>query len=101
MPYRNRSPFIIGAPNTPMAASYHEVTRKLTGGILQRLKSMSRPRDLKQKESIETSQAFKGSTQPLKGSAKKVSPLNLLKQQIHTELIREMDLKKDITNSTG
>ena len=90
------TPFIIGTPNIPMAASYHEATRKLTGGLLQNLKSLSRPKNLQQQKGAEV-------TSPMtkEKSSKKVNPMNLLKQQIHTELIREMDLKKDITNSKG
>ena len=92
-------PFVIGAPNIPMTASYHEMTRRLTGGILQKLKSVSKPKGLKPKESNLTHQTSQKSTSLLKN--KNINPLNILKQQIHRELIREMDLKKDITNSKG
>ncbi len=96
------TPFVLGAPDTPITASYHEVVRKLTGGLLRKLKSVSRPQNLQAKQP--GSKGAKGSqerSEKLRGTPQKLSPLNLLKQQIHTELIREMDLKKDITNSKG
>ena len=93
------TPFIIGAPHTPMTDSYHGLMRKLTGGILQKLKALSRPKEFKQQKSTASTPSLKASES--RTSQKQVHPMNLLKQQIHKELIREMDLKKDITNSKG
>ena len=88
------TPFIIGIPNIPMTDSYHKLTRKLTGGVLQKLKTLSRPKTLQQQTPLTPQKSTPGSQKP-------VHPTNLLKQQIHRELIREMDLKKDIMNSKG
>ncbi|HMN68552.1 MAG TPA: CpaF family protein, partial [Bdellovibrionales bacterium] len=103
-------PFVAGNPASPMSSAYHEVVRKLTGGILQKLKAASRPKM--------TSVAKPGASGPetataglpsmldpknaKRGSRKKeIGPLTLLKMQVHSGLIKEMDLKKDLMNSEG
>lgn len=106
-------PFVIGSPQSPMSSAYHEVVRKLTGGILQRLKAASKPKIT----ALAKDNLLGGSTANAAGSglpsmmdpknAKKgarkrdISPLTLLKMQVHSGLIKEMDLKKDIMNSEG
>ena len=86
-------PFILSHPNTAMARSYHQVIRQLTGGILQRNKQLSRskmsaakkPSAGVQKEDISSDENMDSST--------------LLKLQVHSELIQEMDLNKDLTKA--
>ncbi|MCC7404012.1 MAG: Flp pilus assembly complex ATPase component TadA [Bdellovibrionales bacterium] len=100
------TPFVLTAQNTPLAAAYHEVARKLTGGILQRLKSLSRPQNLQAVGNVTSVnapaqlQAPAGGGRAAKG-ARQLDSLTLLKMQIHTELIKEMDLKKDLTGTKG
>ena len=93
------TPFIVGSPNIPMASAYHELTRKLTGGVLQKLKSIAKPKGLRPKKS--TPEKASQNTTSGRTSSSASNPLNRLKEQIHKELIREMDLKKDLTNSHG
>ncbi|MCB0364046.1 MAG: Flp pilus assembly complex ATPase component TadA [Bdellovibrionaceae bacterium] len=101
------TPFVLTAQNTPLAAAYHEISRKLTGGILQKLKALTRPQNLQaamapapgaaaQLQSGPSSMVQRGAKGP-----KQLDPLTLLKMQIHTELIKEMDLKKDLTGTKG
>ena len=98
-------PFVLGSPQTPLAAAHHDVARKLTGGILQKLKATSRPKTLSVQSAPGT--ALAGGTEkpgvpsPLKKTTRELSPVTLLKMQIHTELIKEMDLKKDLSNTQG
>lgn len=90
------TPFVMSHGNAPVTAAYHDTVRKLTGGILQKLKGLSKPRVSKPSAQAEIS----GSVQsPQKGVAKSIDPLTLLKMQVHSALIKEMDLKKDIVNS--
>lgn len=35
------TPFVLSAPKSPLSAAYTDIARKLTGGVLQRLKSLS------------------------------------------------------------
>ncbi len=105
------TPFVISTPNSPMSSAYHEIVRRLTGGILQKLKTASKPKL--------TALAGNTGAKPAAGAPKSGLPsmldpkanrrgrkremgaLTLLKMQIHSELIKEMDLKKDIMNSDG
>jgi len=38
------SPFVVSQARTPMASAYHDLVRKLSGGILQKLKELSKPK---------------------------------------------------------
>ncbi|MGE4131274.1 MAG: ATPase, T2SS/T4P/T4SS family [Bdellovibrionales bacterium] len=106
-------PFVMMAPQSPMSAAYHETVRRLTGGILQKLKASSKP---KLKSTLkELPGAVGGSGKDnvglpsmldpkaaRKGSRKReMSPLTLLKMQVHSGLIKEMDLKKDLMSTDG
>lgn len=90
------TPFVIGAANTPLTAAYHDLVRKLTGGILQKLKTYIKPR---QKASIELKGDVAPEVKGPKGKKKEIHPLTLIKMQVHSALIKEMDLKKDIVNT--
>ncbi len=105
-------PFVIGAPTSPMSSAYHDLVRKLTGGVLQKLKTASRPKITNlAKESVGggTSEKAGGSGLPSmmdpknakRGSRKQLSPLTLLKMQVHSGLIKEMDLKADVMKTDG
>jgi len=92
------TPFVLGAPNTPVAAAYHDTVRKLTGGILQKLKTLSKPRP----KSTEKTPALDPGVKEQKVRGKRKRNLDahtLLKMQVHSALIKEMDLKKDIVNT--
>lgn len=103
------TPFMLTAPQSPIAQSYSEIVRKMTGGILQKLKLLSRPQSLKPKPvalaAAKNPQEALISSNTKKtrdgGRNKEPNPLNVLKMQIHTALIRELDLKKDLTNTKG
>lgn len=74
------TPFTLSQINTPITKSYFDLARKLTSGILQKLQNTQKPK--------------------LKTSASDTNdnnPVTLLKIQIHKELIKEMDLKKDLS----
>lgn len=101
------TPFVLTAQNSPITTSYHEISRKLTGGILQKLKSLTRPENLQAKGGSGPGGVaqLKGATDKKSGPGSKadraLNPQTLLKMQIHSALIKEMDLKKDLTNSQG
>ncbi len=88
-------PFVLTQPNSALTKSYTEITRKLTGGLLQKLKSISRP---KREQKIES-----GDLPPDMQASRDdgLDAETLLKLQIHSQLIKEMDLKKDLTNTKG
>ena len=90
-------PFVISHPQSPVAKGVHDTVRKLTAGILQRGKEMGRKATpekktgaLPDKKSIPSIREKGGET---------LDSMTLLKLQIHSELIKEMDLKKDLTQA--
>jgi pilus assembly protein CpaF len=103
-------PFVLSNPASPASSAYHEIVRKLTGGILQKLKTASRPKVTAVAKAADAT----GGPAPdpnaglpsmmanrKTGSKRDIGPLTLLKMQVHSGLIKEMDLKKDIMNSEG
>ncbi len=88
------TPFVLSAPKAPISMAHHEVVRKLTGGILQQLKSSARPQELKFKREapVET-------TGRAKGPPRNVDARTALKLTAHSELIKAMDLKKNLTDT--
>lgn len=86
MSLQKYTPFVISAPKAPVTAAYYDVARKLTGGVLQRLKTLSRPKPA-------PTAAAAGDA----GGAVNTQGMDartLLKIRIHNELIRTVDLKK-------
>ncbi|MBX7231931.1 MAG: Flp pilus assembly complex ATPase component TadA [Bdellovibrionales bacterium] len=100
------SPFVISAPQSPVSLAFHEIVRLLTGGILQKLKSTARPKAVTSSQASGVG-AIAGQVMPqdkgprVRGAKKVLHPMTLLKLQVHSGLIKEMDLKKDIMNSEG
>ena len=101
-------PFVVAAPGQPISAAYHDLVRKMTGGILQKLKGLSRPKVTTVKATSSTGTAAESGPPLLSmektrksGRKRDINPLTLLKMQVHSGLIKEMDLKKDIVNSEG
>tara|TARA_B100000609_G_scaffold199568_1_gene204244 strand:- start:10819 stop:13062 length:2244 start_codon:yes stop_codon:yes gene_type:complete len=92
------TPFILGAPNAAISAAYHDTVRKLTGGILQKLKTLSKPRPKSADKPAEIEGSQDAPKGP-KGRKRNLDAHTLLKMQVHGALIKEMDLKKDIVNT--
>jgi len=93
-------PFVLFRPSDSISQAYHDMTRRLVGGVLQKNKSLIRP---SKKPNMATSNIATEDTGSSSASGmgrkRKLSPLVALKMQIHTELIKEMDLKKDLTQA--
>jgi len=100
------TPFVMTHANTPLGAAYFDIVRKLAGGVLQRLKTLNRP-SVKPVVKAETqgTAALGGQGQtksgPKKTRARDLTPEVHLKLQIHSALIKEMNLKKDVTDTKG
>lgn len=88
MALQKYTPFVLAAPKAPVTAAYYDTARKLTGGILQRLKTISRPKPVIAESAAAAS--ADGATTPTSG----MDSRTLLKIRIHNELIRTVDLKK-------
>lgn len=91
------NPFVLSQANSAWTKSCYELARKLGRGLLQQGKLIGRKAPPKQE--TKASQAMDKSL-PSSGSTKdNIEPLTLFKLQIHSELIEEMDLKKDLTKA--
>ncbi len=101
------TPFVISSGNTPVAAAYHEIVRKLSGGILQKLKALAKPKLTMAASAANANALQAGSSEkssPLKKRTRVLDPVTLLKMQAHSELIKEMekqDLKREMSNTNG
>ncbi len=82
---KRATPFLLLSPQSPLANSYTEIVRKLTGGILQKLKTISKGNIL----------SFDKAEAPTPGTSGQMDPRTHLKITIHTRLIKEMNLKND------
>lgn len=87
MALQKYTPFVISSPKAPVTAAYFDVARKLTGGVLQRLKTLSRP-----KPAAPAASTDGGANAPAGMSG--MDPRTMLKIRVHNELIRTVDLKK-------
>lgn len=83
MALQKYTPFVLSSPKAPVTAAYYEITRRLTGGILQKLKTISKPKPVQAAESSATLVNASG-----------MDAKTLLKLRVHSELIRTVDLKK-------
>ncbi len=96
---QRQTPFVPSSPGAAISMAYHDVVRRLSGGILQKLSQLQKP-----KTSLQTSvNAQVGATLPgnTASSKKALDPRNLLKIKIHGELIMSRDLKKEISETKG
>lgn len=87
MALQKYTPFVLSAPKAPVTAAYYDVARKLSGGILQRLKTLTRPKPL---AAPPEANPASGAPTPSHG----FDARTMLKIRIHNELIRTVDLKK-------
>lgn len=97
------APFVLNQPKVPISTAYHEVVRKLTGGILQKNKSLARPgaANVVLKSESQTPQAAAQQTRSVRGQKRELDPRTVLKMRCHTELLAAMDLKKGIADTQG
>ena len=86
-------PFIISQPNSPATQGIRKIINSLQGGLLEKGQKLGRQMDF----SVKIQDTAKVS-QPTKNEGG-LDSITLLKLQIHSELIKEMDLKKDLTKA--
>jgi septum site-determining protein MinD len=83
-------PFVLNQNKLPISVAYHDIVRKLTGGTLQRLKSLNRPQ-------VTPTGQLSNSISAVENSDTRTA----LKLRVHSELIKTMDLKKGITETNN
>lgn len=90
------TPFVLSATKAPITASYFDVVRKLTGGVLQRLKSLQKPKP----QAVPASSSSNPSS-AANVNSKDLDPRTQLKLRVHSELIRTADLNKLLAETRG
>lgn len=101
MALQTGNPVVVAQPQSQISQAYHELTRKLTSNsFLNRLQQIQRPSGVTAPVAPSTQSASSGGRTPT-SAERKNSPRNLLKEQIHRELINTMNLKKGITETKG
>ncbi len=90
------TPFVLSASKTPITAAYFDVVRKFTGGVLQRLKSLNKPKPAPAAAPSGTSSPNSSTT-----NNKDLDPRTQLKLRVHSELIRTADLNKLLAETRG
>ena len=98
---QSSTPFVLSGTPSQLASSYHELVRRLTGGVLQKLKSLSHSTTKKDTSSSSKTPALGQKQDSEKGKSSHKQMINSIKLQIHSELIKEMDVKKDMTQIKG
>ena len=93
-------PFVPANPKAPISAAYFEIVRKLTGGVLQSLRSTARPKTLKAKATaVDSGSGISESiARPGDSANKNLEPKIKLKLTVHEELIKDPELKKFMTS---
>lgn len=90
-------PFVLSQNKAPLSLAYHDIVRRLTGGILQKLKTLSRPQPQTPQQITVAS-----STNAVNDNAfPSIDARTALKIRVHNELIKAMDLKKGITETNN
>lgn len=87
------TPVVLANPKAPITGAYFDLVRKLTAGILQRLKALSKP---KMAPPAETDAPKSGNI-----SMANIDPRTQLKLRVHSELIRTADLNKLMAETKG
>lgn len=89
------TPMVLAAPKAPVTAAYYDVVRKLTGGVLQRLKALAKPKP------APTPSAENSGNTSAAASGNGLDPRTQLKLRVHSELIRTVELNKLLTETRG
>lgn len=87
------TPLVLAAPKAPVTAAYYDFVRKLTSGVLQRLKSLAKP---KAPPPVAVESPSSGNV-----SSANIDPRTQLKLRVHSELIRTADLNKLLAEAKG
>lgn len=88
------TPFVLSQPKSPISAAYTDISRKLTGGILQKLKSINKPK-------APIVAPTQGGANKAESSDTSLDPKTQLKLRVHNELIRTSDINKLMAEAKG
>ena len=90
-------PFVLSHSQSVWSKNCYDIIRKLNNGLLQKGKQVGRKSPPPQTPSSQSD--IKSLSTETDTKKENLDPLTLFKLQIHSELIKEMDLKKDLTQA--
>lgn len=98
---QRQTPFVPSMPSAPISAAYIDTVRRLSGGVLQKLATLQKPKGtINQMVASPGGQTQVGASQAT-GAKKSLDPKTILKLKIHGELVQSRDLKKEISEVRG
>lgn len=88
---QKQTPFVISQPKSPITNSYYEVVRRITGGPLQRLKNLAKPKPAAAADPASAGSSGGGlSAAALQG----LDPQVQMRMRVHSELLRLPELSR-------
>lgn len=90
----NSKLFVMTNSKSPLSAAYFDLVRKLTGGILQKLKVVQKPKPVAATSTASITGSSLSSGAGAGSGLGGYDAKTLLKLRVHSELIRTIDLKK-------
>jgi pilus assembly protein CpaF len=93
---QKQTPFVLSQPKSPITNSYYEVVRRITGGPLQRLKSLIKPKPAVVAAETASSSAGGLSASALQG----LDPQVQMRMRVHSELLRLPELSRMMKDYT-
>lgn len=91
---QKQTPFVISQPKSPITNSYYDVVRRITGGPLQRLKNLTKPKPATVAAGAESSGTVAGSGATNAASMQGLDPQVQMRLRVHGELLRLPELSR-------
>ncbi len=94
---QKQTPFVISQPKSPLTNAYYEVVRRITGGPLQRLKNLAKPKPA----AATTDAGANGSVGGLSATSMQgLDPQVQMRLRVHSELLRLPELSRMMKDYT-
>ncbi len=94
------TPFVLANPKSPVSSGYFDFVRRLTGGVIQKLKTVQRPKPQVPLAQNEVGSGPFSSNSPAPKS-NEFDPRTIIKMRVHQELIRNANLDKLLQETRG
>ena len=95
---QKQMPFVTSQPKSPITNSYYEIVRRITGGPLQRLKGLAKPKP--PSPVTESGAASSGSGGLSAAALLGLDPQVQMRMRVHSELLRLPDLSRMMKDFT-
>lgn len=93
---QKQTPFVISQPKAPLTNAYYEVVRRITGGPLQRLKNLAKPKPA----AVLADPSSSGTGGLSAASMQGLDPQVQMRLRVHSELLRLPELSRMMKDYT-